>query len=105
MERYRWNISQLIFKNVQNDVCGTAVSWDFTKLGVPSDAEKVASQICQKFVFLLLSFVYIYNLLCVRWNTQFREIQTDCRSTDVISNIFENQLTGVPPVAFYDHEI
>ena len=41
MERYWWNTSQLIFKNVQNDVCGTAVSWDFTKLGVPSDAEKV----------------------------------------------------------------
>ena len=41
VEHFWWDTSQLIFKNVQNHVCGTAVSWDFTKLGVPSDAEKV----------------------------------------------------------------
>ena len=41
VEHFWWDTSQLIFKNVQYDVCGTAVSWDLTKLGVPSDAEKV----------------------------------------------------------------
>ena len=41
IERYRWNTTQLIFKNVQNDVYVTTVSWDFTKVGVLSDAEKV----------------------------------------------------------------
>ena len=50
MERCRWDTSQLIFKNVQNYVCGTAVSWDFTKLGVPSDAEKVVQQAFQYWV-------------------------------------------------------
>ena len=47
MERCRWDTSQLIFKNVQNYVCGTAVSWDFTKLGVPSDAEKVVDHLIE----------------------------------------------------------
>ena len=44
VEHFWWDTSQLIFKNVQNYVCGTAVSWDFTKLGVPSDAEKVVNR-------------------------------------------------------------
>ena len=41
MVRFSWNISQLIFKNLHFGVCGTAVSWNFRYLGVPSDGEKV----------------------------------------------------------------
>ena len=48
VEHFWWDTIQLIFKNVQNYVCGTAVSWDFTKLGVPSDAEKVVNRIICK---------------------------------------------------------
>ena len=40
MEHFRWNISQLNFKIGQKTVCGTAVSWFWAKLGVPSDDEK-----------------------------------------------------------------
>ena len=43
MVRFPWNISQLIFKNLHFGVCGTAVSWNFRYLGVPSDGEKVVS--------------------------------------------------------------
>ena len=43
MVRFSWNISQLIFKNLHFGVCGTAVSWNFRYLGVPSDGEKVVA--------------------------------------------------------------
>ena len=41
MEQWRWDISQFIFENLQNDVFGTAVSWFLRYLGVSSNAEKV----------------------------------------------------------------
>ena len=57
IERYRWNTTQLTFKNVQNDVCGNAVSWDFTELGVPSDAEKVVVVTFLRLSFRILMWV------------------------------------------------
>ena len=44
VEQLRWDISQLMFKILQNDVCGTAVSMFWRYWGVPSDAEKVVWQ-------------------------------------------------------------
>ena len=41
MEHCWWDTSQLISKIRQNHPCGTAVSWFWPLLGVPSDGEKV----------------------------------------------------------------
>ena len=57
MEHFRWNISQLNFKFGQNNVCGTAVSWFWVKLGVPSDDEKGARR--RLVEFLVLNSVYL----------------------------------------------
>ena len=46
----------------------------------------------------------VYTVYCVRWDRQYCQIPTDCRTTPRFGNIFGFYVTGVPSQMTHEYE-